>query len=52
LETEQTQLETQLGDPDLYKQAPQQIAALQARHEAINAELTALLERWEILQSP
>jgi ATP-binding cassette subfamily F protein uup len=49
LETEQKALSTQLADPDIYKRDPQQVPVMQARFEAIDEELMALLERWEAL---
>ncbi len=49
LEAEQAQLAAQLASSDIYVQEPQKVPALQARHEAIDAELLAALERWEAL---
>jgi len=49
LEAEQKTLFERLASPALYTAAPQDVAALQARHDAIEAELMAALERWEAL---
>jgi ATP-binding cassette subfamily F protein uup len=49
LEAEQKILFERLASASLYTEAPQQVAALQARHDEIEAELMAALERWEIL---
>jgi len=38
-----------LADPDLYRTDPKQIAVAQARFDAIDEELLALMERWELL---
>jgi ATP-binding cassette subfamily F protein uup len=51
LEAEQAQIAARLASNELYTQAPQQVAALNARHGAIEAELLAALERWELLGS-
>jgi ATP-binding cassette subfamily F protein uup len=49
LEAEQKTLFERLASPALYTEAPQEAAALQARHDAIEAELMQSLERWEAL---
>ncbi len=49
LEAEQKTLFERLASASLYTEAPQQVAALQARHDEIEAELMAALERWETL---
>ena len=49
LEAEQKTLFERLASPALYTEAPQDVASLQARHDAIEAELMAALERWEEL---
>jgi ATP-binding cassette subfamily F protein uup len=49
LEAEQKTLFERLASPALYTEAPQEVATLQARHDAIEAELMAALERWEAL---
>ena len=49
LETEQAQIHERLASPTLYTEAPLEAPPLQARHDAIEAELTQALERWETL---
>jgi ATP-binding cassette subfamily F protein uup len=49
LEAEQKTLLERLASPALYTEAPQEVASLQARHDQIEAELMAALERWEAL---
>ena len=49
LEAEQKALQERLASNDLYTREPQAVPALQARHEAIEAELMQALERWEAL---
>jgi len=49
LETEQTSLNAQLADPDIYKKNPQGLPAMQERVQAIDEELLTLLDRWETL---
>jgi ATP-binding cassette subfamily F protein uup len=49
LEAEQAALAARLADAGTYTREPQQVPLLQARHDAIDAELTAALERWELL---
>ncbi len=51
LETEQTQLQAQLGDPELYRQGGDGVATTQARLATIEAELTTAYARWEALDS-
>jgi ATP-binding cassette subfamily F protein uup len=51
LEAEQADLALRLGSADLYQTEPQRVPELQARHDAIEAELMAALERWEALGS-
>ncbi|MCK9510897.1 MAG: ATP-binding cassette domain-containing protein [Pigmentiphaga sp.] len=51
LETEQAGLTEQMSDPDLYRDGPERAAELQARIDAIEAELMAKLERWEQLEA-
>ena len=51
LEAEQSQLAERLADPDLYRQAPAEVADLNARAAAIEEKLGALLERWEVLEA-
>ncbi|MGQ9862775.1 MAG: hypothetical protein ACUVSD_12300, partial [Thiobacillaceae bacterium] len=47
----QAQLAERLADPDLYRQAPAEVADLNARAAAIEEELGALLARWEALEA-
>ena len=49
LEAEQAQLALQLASAELYTQEPQRVPAMQARHAAIDDELLAAMERWELL---
>jgi ABC transport system ATP-binding/permease protein len=49
LETEQTSLNAQLADPDIYKKNPQGMPAMQERITAIDEALLTLLDRWETL---
>jgi len=51
LEAEQAQIAERLADPALYQSSPQDAAALQARSEAIEAELLDALARWEALEA-
>jgi ATP-binding cassette subfamily F protein uup len=51
LEAEQAQIAERLADPALYQSSPQEAAALQARSEAIEAELLDALARWEALEA-
>ena len=51
LEAEQAQIAERLADPALYQSRPQEAAALQARSEAIEAELLDALARWEALEA-
>ena len=51
LETEQAQIAERLADPALYQANPADAAALQARSEAIDAELLDALARWEALEA-
>jgi len=51
LEAEQAQIAERLADPVLYQSSPQEAAALQARSEAIEAELLDALARWEALEA-
>ena len=50
LEAEQASLEARLADPATYQPGAADIAQLTARRETIEAELLALLERWEQLE--
>ncbi len=49
LEAEQKTLFERLASASLYTEAPHLVAAMQARHDQIEAELTLALERWETL---
>jgi ATP-binding cassette subfamily F protein uup len=50
LEQEQEVLQTKLADPQTYLDSGNDIAGMNARLEQIEAELLALLERWEALE--
>ena len=49
LEAEQRTIADTLAGSEVYVAEPQRVAGLQARHEAIESELLAALERWEAL---
>jgi ATP-binding cassette subfamily F protein uup len=51
LEMEQAELARRLADPAAYQDRGTDFKALNARHDAIDAELTRLLARWEELES-
>ena len=51
LETEQKEIAARLADPALYQTDPRGAAKLQARSEAIDAELLDALARWEALEA-
>jgi ATP-binding cassette subfamily F protein uup len=51
LEREQSGIAARLADPATYQDRSADIAAMNARHEAIEDELTRLLARWEELES-
>jgi len=51
LETEQKALAGRLADPDIYRDRTVDVKALNVRNEAIEAELTRLLARWEELEA-
>jgi ATP-binding cassette subfamily F protein uup len=51
LEREQREIAAKLADPATYQDRAIDIKALNARNEAIDAELVALLERWEALEA-
>ncbi|MBR0568459.1 ATP-binding cassette domain-containing protein [Azoarcus sp. L1K30] len=51
LEAEQAVVQGRLADPALYQQAPQEVALLSARLDAIEAEIEAAMLRWEALES-
>lgn len=50
LETEQTDIQTQLSDGELYKKSPEKIKPLQDRSAEIEDLLLQLMERWELLE--
>ncbi len=50
LEAEQESLAAKLADPGTYTERTVDVAALNKRHDEIDAELTALLARWEELE--
>ncbi len=51
LELEQEELAKKLADPALYQDRSADLKALNTRHGKIEAELTALLARWEELEA-
>jgi len=51
LEAEQSQIAERLADPLLYQARPEEVAALHARSEAIEAGLLDALARWETLEA-
>jgi ATP-binding cassette subfamily F protein uup len=51
LEAEQTNINTKLANPDIYRDQPDEVKTLQARLKAIEAELEQALARWEDLES-
>jgi len=51
LEDEQTALHARMADPALYQGAPQEVAQIKARLEALEAEIEAAMLRWEALES-
>ncbi|MDR1350826.1 MAG: ATP-binding cassette domain-containing protein [Zoogloeaceae bacterium] len=51
LEAEQSALSARLSDPAFYRQAAEQAAVAAKRLAALEDELTALLERWEMLET-
>jgi len=50
LEREQAEIADRLADPALYRDRPHEVRPLQARHAAIETELTRALARWEELE--
>ena len=50
LEAEQSDLHARLADPDLYRTAPDKVAAFKQRLEEIDGELPGLYARWEELE--
>ncbi len=50
LDAEMEQIQKMLSDPDLYQKDANKVVELNARSEAIEAELTQCYERWEALE--
>jgi ATP-binding cassette subfamily F protein uup len=50
LEREQSEITRQLADPELYRDEPGRVHALQQRYSAIETELMQALARWEELE--
>ena len=51
LEDEQTALHARMAGPTLYQSAPQEVAQIKARMEALDGEIEAAMLRWEELES-
>jgi len=51
LEDEQATLHARMADPTLYQSAPQEVAQIKARLEALDGEIEAAMLRWETLES-
>ena len=51
LEDEQTALHARMADPALYQSAPQEVAQIKARMDALEGEIEAAMLRWEELES-
>ena len=51
LEDEQIALHARMADPALYQSAPQEVAQIKARMEALDGEIEAAMLRWEELES-
>ena len=51
LEAEQKIISTQLADPDIYKQKPQELQRLNQRFAALDAQLLDALEKWEQIEA-
>ncbi|MGL4408128.1 MAG: hypothetical protein ACRCTU_07015, partial [Zoogloea sp.] len=51
LEEEQGTLQARLNDPATYREAAAEIPAMNARLQAIEAEVEAAMLRWEELES-
>ena len=51
LEDEQAALHARMADPALYQSAPQEVAQIKARMEALDGEIEAAMLRWEALES-
>lgn len=51
LETEQKSISSQLADPDLYKQKPDEVKRLNDRFAEIDGLLLESLEKWEVIEA-
>ncbi|MGZ5153996.1 MAG: ATP-binding cassette domain-containing protein, partial [Burkholderiales bacterium] len=51
LEREQSEITTELADPELYRDQRDRVQALQARYSAIESQLMQSLARWEALEA-
>ncbi|MDB5766355.1 MAG: abcZ [Collimonas fungivorans] len=51
LETEQKAISSQLADPDLYKQKPDEVKRLNDRFAEIDGLLLESLEKWEVIEA-
>ena len=51
LEDEQAALHARMADPTLYQSAPQEVAHIKTRLEALDGEIEAAMLRWEELES-
>jgi len=51
LETEQADLNEQLGDPKLYQEAPEKVKTIRQRQGTLEEELATCYSRWEELDS-
>jgi ATP-binding cassette subfamily F protein uup len=49
LEAEQKALALRLADPTLYQRAPQEVAVVRERLQAVEGEVAAAMQRWEVL---
>ena len=48
---EQAALHARMADPSLYQSAPQEVAQIKVRMEALEGEIEAAMLRWEELES-
>lgn len=51
LETELSNINASLADPDIYRDRPQDVQKLQAKLASVETELSQVLARWELLES-
>jgi ATP-binding cassette subfamily F protein uup len=49
LEAEQKALALRLADPTLYQREPQEVAVVRERLQAVEGEVAAAMQRWEVL---